>query len=207
MGMRRALAFALLCAGFIAPPAHAGLTLNAGYQQEQEREIEGRETELPAAGYSAGLCFDLGTSAWLGIGYSSTRTAEFEDAIDGVEGRLEYRSWSPALGLAWPWTNKLGITGTGGYSFGSTRGLDGFANDSVERYQGPTGSLALWWAPASWLSFNAGRGYSYVGSVPGWDNSAGLGLRLWRELWLDGAYWRGEAADGWTAGLRLWIDG
>lgn len=198
-GMRRALAFACLCAA-CASPARAGLTLNGGWQQERERE-----TGLPASGYGVGMSIDVGEYLFFGVSYSSLRTDSFEDATDGAKGRLEYRSGGPQLGAVWPWTDRLGVTLTGGYSESSTRGLDGFRNDRIERMDGPAGSLNLWYAPTPWLALNAGRGYSYVGAAPGWDTSVGLGLQLWRELWLDGGYWRGEGADGWTAGLRTTI--
>lgn len=197
--MRRAAALACLCLACSAP-AGAGLTLNGGWQQEREHE-----TDLPAAGYGVGMSLDLGRYFFFGISYSSLRTEEFVDAEDGAVGRLEYRSGGPTLGAAWPWTDRLGVTLTGGYSESSTRGLGGFRQDRIDRLDGPTGSLALWYVPFSGLALNAGRGYSYVGAAPGWDTSAGLGLRLWRELWLDGGYWRGEGADGWTAGLRTTI--
>ena len=170
--------------------------------QEHQREID-----LPASGYGAGLSVDLGTHLSLGASYSIVRTESFEDAIDGVEGRLEYRSGGVDLGAVWPWTQSLGATLTGGYARASTRGLDGFENDRHSRDDGPTGSLTLWWQPLTDVAFNAGRGYSYIGAVPGWDTSAGLGLRLWRELWLDGAWWRGDGIDGWTAGLRVTFAG
>jgi hypothetical protein len=181
-----------------ASPAWAGaLTLGGGWQQEREHD-----TDLPASGYGANLSIDLGEYFFFGVNYSSLRTDPFEDATDGTVGRLEYRSGGPELGVVWPWTGALGVTAVGGYAESSTRGLDGFEHDRVARFDGATGSLTLWYQATSRLAFNAGRGYSYIGAEPGWDTSAGLGLRLWRELWLDGGYWRGEAADGWTAGLR-----
>lgn len=197
--MRRALALACLSLACVSP-AHAGLTLNGGWQQERERG-----TDLPAAGYGFGMSIDLGESLFFGVNYSSLRTEAFADAEDGVVGRLEYRSGGPQLGAVWPWTDRLGLTATGGYAVSSTRGLEGFSDDRIDRFDGPTGALMLWYAPTHDLALNAGRGYSYVGAAPGWDTSAGLGLRLWRELWLDGGYWRGEGADGWTAGLRTLI--
>ena len=195
--MRRALALAGLCLA-CASPARAGLTLNGGWQQEREHE-----TDLPAAGYGGGLSLDLSEHFFLGVSYSSLSTDAFEDATDGVVGRLEYRSRGAELGAIWPWTDRIGVTVTGGYAESITSGADGFRNDRIDRFEGPTGSVMLWCAPASRLALNVGRGYSYVGAAPGWDTSAGLGLRLWRELWLDGGYWRGEGADGWTAGLRV----
>ena len=197
--MRRTLALACLALA-CAVPAHAGFSLNGGWQSEHQGD-----TGLDAGGYGAGLTIDLGEYAFFGVGYSSLRTESFEDVGDGAEGRLEYRSGTTQLGLVWPWTDELGVTATGGYAEGSTRGLDGFGNDRIERYDGATGALMLWYAPLSNLSFNAGRGYSYVGATPGWDSSAGIGLRLWRELWLDGGYWRGAGSQGWTAGLRTVI--
>jgi hypothetical protein len=197
--MRHALVLACLCLA-CASPARAGLTLNGGWQQE--REVE---TDLPSAGYGVGMSIDVGEHLFFGINYSSLRTEAFEDATDGVLGRLEYRSGGPLLGAVWPWTRRLGVTATAGYSASSTRGLDGFREDRIERFEGPSGSLTLWYAPTHSLAVNAGRGYSYIGATPGWDTSAGLGLRLWRELWLDGGYWRGEGAEGWTAGLRTTI--
>jgi hypothetical protein len=194
--MRRTLAFACLCLA-CASPARAGLSLNGGWQQERDRE-----TALPASGYGVGVTIDLGPYFFLGLNYSSLRTDSFEDAGDGTEGRLEYRSGGPQLGVVWPWTERLGVTAAGGYAESSTRGLDGFREDRIERLDGPTGSLMLWYEATPRLAFNAGRGYSYVGAQPGWDNSAGVGLRLWRELWMDGGYWRGEGAEGWTLGLR-----
>lgn len=196
--MRRALALACLC--LACAPAQAGLTLDGGWQYERERE-----TGLPASGYGAGLSIDLGEHWFFGVGYSNLRTDSFEDAADGTEGRLEYRSGGPQLGVVWPWTQRLGVTAAGGYAESSTRGLDGFREDRIERYDGPTGSLTLWYQASPRIAFNAGRAYSYVGARPGWDNSAGLGLRLLRELWLDGGYWRGEGAEGWTAALRTTI--
>ena len=198
-GMRRAFALACLCLA-CATPARAGLSLNGGLQQERERE-----TGLSAAGYGVGMSIDAGEYVFFGVNYSSLRTEAFADATDGVVGRLEYRTGGPLLGAVWPWTDRLGVTLTGGYAESSTRGLDGFRNDRIERFDGPTGSLMLWYAPKPWLALNAGRGYSYVGAAPGWDTSAGLGLRLWRELWLDTGYWRGGGAEGWTAGLRTLI--
>ena len=183
-------------------PARAGLTLNGGWQQEHERE-----TDLPAAGYGVGMSIDLGEYVFFGVSYSSLRTDAFADATDGVVGRLEYRSGGPQLGVVWPWTDRLGVTAAGGYAESSTRGLDGFNGDTIERNDGPTGSLTLWYQPSARIGLNAGRGYSYVGATPGWDTSAGIGLRLWRELWLDGGYWRGAGAgaEGWTTGLRTVI--
>lgn len=198
--MRRLLSLAWLPLACTPSAVHAGLTLNGSWQQEREQE-----TGLPAAGYGVGMSIDLGEYAFFGVKYSSLRTNEFADATDGVVGRLEYRTGGPELGVVWPWTDRLGLTATGGYSESSTRGLDGFRDDRTERYDGPTGSLALWYAPRPSFSLNAARGYSYVGATPGWDTSAGLGLRLWRELWLDGGYWRGGGADGWSAGLRTTI--
>lgn len=198
--MRRA-ALALACLGFAcASPARAGLSLHGGWQQERERE-----TGLPAAGYGAGMSLDLGTCCFVGASYSSLRTDSFEDAEDGTTGRLEYRSGGADFGVVWPWTDRLGVTATGGYAESSTRGLDAFRNDRIERLDGAIGSLMLWYQPTQRLAFNAGRGYSYVGATPGWDNSLGMGLRLLGELWLDGGYWRGEGADGWTVGLRTAI--
>lgn len=196
--MPRALALALLC--LACTPAQAGLTLNGGWQQERERA-----SDLPASGYGVGLSIDLGSHGFFGVGYSSMRTDAFEDAGDGAEGRLEYRSGGPYLGVVWPWTDRVGLTLTGGYAESSVRGLDGFGSDRTERYDGATGSAALWYQPTSLLAFNVGRGYSYLGAKPGWDTSAGASLRLWRELWLDGGYWRGEGSDGWTAGLRTLV--
>jgi hypothetical protein len=194
--MRRALAFAGLCLVSLSP-AWAGLTLDASWQHQQELE-----TELPASGYGAGLSFDLDAHTFISLGYSAMRTESFEDALDGARGRLEYRSGSADLGLVWPWTDWLGLTATGGYSKSSTRGLDGFENDRHARVEGPTGSLTLWYQLNSILSFNVGRGYSYIASVPGWDTSGGAGVRLWGETWLDAGYWRAEGMEGWTAGLR-----
>lgn len=196
--MRRTLLLA--CALACASPAQAGLALNGGWQQEHQGD-----TGLDAAGYGAGLSIDLGPYAFFGVSYSSLRTDRFEDAIDGTEGRLEYRSGGPYLGVVWPWIDQLGVTAVGGYSEGSTRGLDSFGNDRIERYDGAAGSLTLWFAPLSNLAFSAGRGYSYIGATPGWDSSAGVGIRLWRQLWLDGGYWRGAGSQGWTAGLRTVI--
>lgn len=198
-GMRRTLALACLCLACTFP-ARAGLTLNGGWQQEREQE-----TNLPASGYGVGMSIDVGEYFFFGINYSSLRTDEFEDAEDGAAGRLEYRSGGPTLGAVWPWGDQFGVTLSGGYAESSTRGLDGFRNDRIDRQDGPTGSLSFWYAPTSRFAVNAGRGYSYLGAEPGWDTSAGLGLRLWRELWLDGGYWRGEGADGWNAGLRTVI--
>ena len=198
-GMRRLLASA--CLGLAcASPAQAGLALNGGWQHEQERD-----TGLASSGYGVGLSIDLGACCYFGLNYSSLRTDSFEDATDGATGRLEYRSGGPQLGVVWPWTDRLGVTVAGGYAESSTRGLDGFGNDRIERLDGPTGSAMVWYEPTPRVSLNAGRGYSYVGAAPGWDSSAGLGLRLFRELWLDGAYWRGEGAEGWTVGLRTAI--
>ena len=109
--------------------------------------------------------------------------------------------------MAWPWTDRLGVTATGGYAKSSTRGLDGFSDDRTAHFEGPTGSLSLWYQPWTDLALSLGRGYSYIGAVPGWDTSGGLSLRLWRELWLDGGYWRGEGMEGWNAGLRVTIAG
>lgn len=187
----------LACA---TPAAGGALTLNAGWQQERERA-----TDLPASGYGLGMSIDLGEYFFLGVSYSSLRTDDFEDAVDGATGQLEYRSGGPQLGAVWPWTHQLGVTATGGYAESSVRGLGEFSGDRIERYDGPTGSLALWYAPDERVAFSAGRGYSYLGAAPGWDTSAGVGLRLWRELWLDTGYWRGEGAYGWTAGLRAAI--
>lgn len=198
--MRRALAFAGLCLACTAP-AQAGLALNGGWQYEREHE-----TDLPAAGYGLGMGIDLGACCYVGVNYSSLRTNSFEDAIDGTEGRLEYRSGGAQLGAVWPWTDQLGLTVAGGYAESSTRGLDAFRHDRIERQDGPTGALTLWYEPTPRVALNAGRGYSYVGAEPGWDTSLGLGLRLLSELWLDSAYWRGEGADGWTVGLRTAID-
>jgi hypothetical protein len=196
--MRRGLAFACLLA--CAPAAQAGLALNGGWQYERERE-----TGLPASGYGVGMGIDLGACCYVGVNYSSLRTDAFEDAVDGTTGRLEYRSGGAQLGAVWPWTDRLGVTLAGGYAEASTRGLDNFSNDRIERMDGPTGSLMLWYEATPRVSFNLARGYSYVGAAPGWDNSAGVGLRLLRELWLDGGYWRGEGAEGWTVGLRTSI--
>jgi hypothetical protein len=192
----RPAALALACC-WIASPAAAALTLDASWQHQEELE-----TRLPASGYGAGVSVDLGPYAFVGIGYSAMRTESFEDELDGVKGRLEYRSGSADLGLVWPWTHRIGLTGTGGYSKSSTRGLDGFENDRHARFEGPTGSLSLWYQPSSLLSFSVGRGYSYIAAVPGWDTSGSAGVRLWGETWLDAGYWRGEGMEGWTAGLR-----
>lgn len=182
-------------------PAWAGVTLNGSWLSE--REID---TELPAAGYGVGVSFDMGPYAFLGLNYSTLRTDSFEDALDGVEGRLEYRSGGADLGLVWPWTEHLGATVTGGYARSETHGLDGFRNDRPARFEGPTGSLTLWTQLGD-LALNVGRGYSYIGAVPGWDTSAGLGLRLWGDVWLDGGYWRSAGVQGWSAGLRATFAG
>jgi hypothetical protein len=189
------LAAGLCLAG--AAPARAALTLSAGWQQDHEPG-----TDLLSSGFSGGLSVDLGSYFFLGLGGSSMLTETFEDALDGVEGRLEYRSGSATLGVAWPWTDTLGATIAGGYSASEVRGLDGFEDDRRARFRGPTGSLTLWWQPSSILAFNAGRGYSYMAAVPGWDTSAGAGLRLWGQTWLDAGYWRGDGIEGWSAGLR-----
>ncbi len=192
-----ALVVAGLClAG--AAPAWAALTLNAGWAQDHEPG-----TGLLSSGFAAGLSVDLGSYLFLGLGGASLRTEPFEDAQDGVEGRLEYRSGSASLGVAWPWTDTFGATFVGGYAASEVRGLDGFADDRPARFRGPTGSLALWWQPSSILAFNVGRGYSYMAAAPGWDTSAGAGLRLWGQTWLDGGYWRGDGIEGWNAGLRV----
>ncbi|MGH8481185.1 MAG: hypothetical protein ACRES8_01845 [Nevskiaceae bacterium] len=195
--MRRA---ALVLAGFCfvnAAPARAALTLSAGWQQDHEPE-----TGLLSSGFGGGLGVDLGNYFFLSFGGSSMRTESFEDAVDGVEGRLEHRSGSAELGAVWPWTARLGVTATGGYAVAETRGLDGFGDDRAARFDGPTGSLTLWWQPSSILAFNVGRSYSYMAATPGWDTSAGAGLRLWGQTWLDAGYWRGDGVEGWTAGLR-----
>jgi hypothetical protein len=179
-------------------PAQAGGSLSGGWQQDRELD-----TELASSGYSAGLSFDLGRWFFLSTSYSSMRTRPFEDAIDGVEGRLEHRSGSAELGLTWPWLDTLGMTLTGGYAGSETRGLDGFRNDEPARFEGATGSVSLWYQPWIDLAFNVGRGYSYIGAVPGWDASAGASLRLWHEWWLDGGYWRAKDIEGWNAGLRV----
>lgn len=197
--MWRAL-LALACFCLACAPAQAGMTLDGGWQQERERD-----TGLPASGYGVGLSIDLGPYWFFGLGYSSLRTDSFEDALDGAEGRLEYRSGGPQLGVVWPWTDRLGVTVAGGYAESSIRGLDGFSEDRIDRSDGATGSLMLWYQPSPRVALSAGRGYSYLGAKPGWDNSAGVGLRLLRGLWLDGGYWRGEDAEGWTAGLRTVI--
>ena len=197
----RSAALAVLCIASVAP-AWAGITLDGSWQTQRELE-----TGLPASGYGAGLSIDLGRHAFIGVGYSSLRTESFEDAGDGVEGRLEYRSGSADVGVAWPWTDNFGATLTGGYAQSSTRGLDGFEDDRTEHYEGPTGSFGLWWQPSSILSFNAARGYSYIAAVPGWDTSGGTGVRLWGKTWLDVGYWRAKGMDGWTAGLRTTFAG
>jgi len=197
--MRRALLAVSLALASTAP-AHAGLALNAAWQHERERE-----TDLPASGYGVGMSIDLGSYAYAGVNYSSLRTDSFEDAEDAAVGRLEYRSGGAELGVYWPWTDRLGLSVAGGYAESSIRGLDGFQHDRIDRLDGPTGYATLSYRVAPRLDFNVGRGYSYLGARPGWDSSAGLGLRVWRELWLDGGYWRGEGADGWNVGLRTAI--
>jgi hypothetical protein len=196
----RALASACLSLA-CAAPAQAGLMLHGGWQHERELE-----TDLPASGYGAGMGIDLGACCFVGVDYSQLRTEPFQDA-SGSEGRLEYRTGSAQLGAVWPWTDQLGVTVAGGYAQSRTGGLDAFSEDRIERAEGPTGSLTLWLQPSSRLAFNAGRNYSYVGATPGWDSSAGVGLRLWGGLWLDGGYWRGDSAEGWTAGLRTALGG
>jgi hypothetical protein len=200
-GMRRAALLLATLSFAGATPAWAAVTLNGSWLQERELE-----TELPSAGYGVGLSFDMGPYAFLGLNYSLLRTDSFEDALDGVEGRLEYRSGSIDLGGVWPWTDHLGATITGGYARSETHGLDGFRHDRPARFDGPTGSLTLWTQLGD-LALNVGRGYSYIGAVPGWDTAAGLGLRLWGEVWLDGGYWRSEASEGWSAGLRMTFAG
>lgn len=199
--MPRAALAAVACLCLLgAAPAQAGLTLDVGWQQEHQFD-----TDLVAAGYGIGMGFDMGRSFFFGASYSNVRTESFEDALDGAEGRLDYSSLGASLGAVWPWTHWLGLTATGGYALSTTRGRDGFRGDSPARFHGPTGSLSLWFQPASRISLSAGGGYSHLGGVPGWDTSAGLGLRLWQELWLDGSYWRAESADGWMAGLRTYL--
>lgn len=179
-------------------PAQAGLSLNGGWQQDRELD-----TGLHSSGFGAGLSFDVARYAFLSASYSSSRTESFVDALDGIEGRLEHRSGSAVLGLVWPWADRLGVTATGGYAGSETRGLDGFRDDRTARYEGPTGALTLWYQPWIDLAFSVGRGYSYIGAVPGWDTSGGASLRLWHEWWLDAGYWRGDAIEGWNAGLRV----
>jgi hypothetical protein len=194
---RAALLIALPClAGFT--PAWAGWSLSGGWIQDRELE-----SGLQSSGFNAGLSFDLGHHVFLSTGYSSSRTASFVDALDGVEGRLEHRSGSAELGLSWPWIDNFGMTFTGGYAGSETRGLDGFRDDRPARFEGATGSAGFWYQPWVDLAFNVGRGYSYIGQVPGWDTSGGASLRLWREWWLDGGYWRGDGIEGWNAGMRL----
>jgi hypothetical protein len=200
--MRHA-ALALACAACLgAAPAHAAVTLSGSWQQDHEPA-----TGLLSSGFGMGLSVDLWPYTFLGLGGASMQTESFEDALDGVEGRLEHRSGSVELGAAWPWTDSLGATFTGGYAASETRGLDGFENDRTSRFEGPTGSVSLWWQPLVDVSFSLGRGYSYIGQVPGWDTSAGASLRLWREWWLDGGYWRGDAVEGWSAGMRVTFGG
>jgi hypothetical protein len=196
--MRRAvLLIAFPCLAAIAP-AHAGWSLSGGWAQDRELD-----TELQSSGFNTGLSVDLGPSLFLSAGYSSSRTQSFVDALDGIEGRLEHRSASAELGVSWPWIDTFGMTFTGGYAGSETRGLDGFRNDTPARFEGPTGSASFWYQPWIDLAFTAGRGYSYIGKMPGWDTSAGASLRLWREWWLDAGYWRGDGIEGWNAGMRL----
>lgn len=194
---RTAQLVALLCLAGLAP-AWGGGSLSGGWVQDRERD-----TGLQSSGFNAGLSFDLGRYLFLSTGYSSSRTASFVDALDGVEGRLEHRSGSAELGVSWPWLDTLGMTFTGGYAGSETRGLDGFSEDRAARFEGPTGAATIWWQPWIDLAFSAGRGYSYIASVPGWDSSAGASLRLWHEWWLDTGYWRGDGIEGWNAGLRV----
>jgi hypothetical protein len=174
------------------------VTLSGSWQQDHEPG-----TGLMSSGFGAGFSVDLWPYTFLSLGGSSMLTEPFVDALDGVEGRLEHRSGSVEFGAAWPWTDSLGATFTGGYAGSETRGLDGFENDRPSRFDGPTGSASLWWQPLVDLSFSVGRGYSYVGKVPGWDASGGASLRLWREWWLDGGYWRADGIEGWSAGMRV----
>lgn len=169
---------------------------------QQEREFD---TDLAAGGYGIGISFDLGRYAFLGGSHSRVRTESFEDALDGVEGRLDYRTMGVDLGVIWPWTERLGATLTGGYAVSTTNGRDGFRNDRPERVDGATGSLSLWYQPSSRLAFTLGGGYAHLGGVPGWDTSAGISLRLWHELWFDAGYWRGADLEGWSGGLRAYL--
>lgn len=198
--MRRFVAACLCLAGFSSAHALPGVTLDGSWHHERQFD-----TDLMASGYGLGISVDLGPYVFVGGSYSRVQTESFEDALDGVEGRLDYQTAGADLGVVWPWTAHLGTTATGGYATSTTRGLDGFRNDLPARSEGPTGSLALWYVPDSRVSFSVGGGYSHLGGIPGWDASAGLGLRLWRQLWLNGGYWRGEGIEGWTAGLSAYF--
>lgn len=173
------------------------LNLDAGYQFEQDRDKQN-----PAAGFGVGMTIDLNDYFFIGTSYSDLRTDEFQDQQTGTTGRLQYRRIGAQLGAGFSPLPHTSITATYGYTNSSTRGLDAFSTDQVDRSHSSSGSLSLGYRVLPAVELSAGRAYSYVGSEPGWENQAGIGLRLFHGLWLDGTGWRGGSKEGWTVGLR-----
>lgn len=175
--------------------AAAGVSFTGGLQSEQERG-----TQLPAQGYCGSVAVDLGPYFSIGANYSDLRTDPFNDG--GTTGRLEYTAVGGELGAGIALADSVDLSATAGYSQSTTRGLDDFSRDPATRIDGPSGSLTLTYRASTNTELSLGPAYSYVGREPGWDVSAGLGLQLFKDIWLDGGYWIGETKDGWSAVLR-----
>lgn len=173
--------------------------LEVSYQHRNETD-----TDLPEEGFSAGGSLDLSDLFFLDADYTSLWTPTFQDG--GAEGRLQHRTVDAALGAEVPLGKRFGVVVTGGYAWADTRGLGGFAQDPLERHEGPTGSLSLHCSLLPRVDLGAGAGYSYLSRVPGWDGFGSLTLQLSRRAWLDGGYWIGqEQTAGWSVTLRTMV--
>lgn len=193
--MRRLLPM-LVALPLVGPgPAHA-VSFDAGYAADRERD-----TGLATSGFTAGLSQGLSRHFYVGASYSQLRTEPFADG--SLSGRLEYESAGFELGAGRALSLHTGLSASVGYAGSETRGLDGFADDPVQRAHGPMGSLTLSIQPNRRITLLAGPSYSYIGRVPGWQTTAGMRLRLSRALWLNTGYWSGKVAEGWNAGLSL----
>lgn len=186
----------LALTALLSAQAHAGVTLDGGYQYQLEKDFD-----LPGHGYSAGASVDLGRHFYLGAGYSSVRTDPFETG-DARTGRYEYRSVSGSLGGFLPLSDAVGVSASAGYSVSRTYGLEDLSEEPVEQTEGVTGSVALHLAAPPRLDFSVGYGSSFIGGERSGDGSVGVSVLTVPNVWIEGSYWVASESEGWTAGLR-----
>jgi hypothetical protein len=180
-------------------PPQSGVELSnvsGAYLYERDRE-----THEPIRGFSTGLTVDLNRYLFVGGNYADTRTNPFTDQA-GTTGRLEYRRVGGELGAGVSVLPHTDISATVGYVGSRTYGLDNFQADPIEQKHSASGSLNLGYRVAPAVQLWAGRVYSYIDRKPGWETQGGVGLRLMRNLWVDGSAWRAGGAEGFTVGLR-----